>query len=469
MTKPKNHKFTRGPNKVESKTKDQGARNINYPDTNVLIQDPYCLTGLLQGGNLVVIHWTVFKELDRLKQTGSNVSWEAQVVIKEIHALRFANANLILEKRVYFNHQELDKNTADHRIVAGAAFILREMKKSQSRYYGYDKLKLVSNDYGLQIVAYESIRDEEFLIEFYKKDISKLKADALKMKSRNIRSKDLKLNTDGNEYIELPKGDKTPLSHPVVLYSDKDGSWAPYKAALRKNDRLITLNSYIEASGIKAKANGCVNWAQIAALNMAMDLSINALFLQGPAGTGKTLLALAAAMHQVRQKKYDKIIVIRPTVHLSKDDDLGFLPGGISEKMSPWLLSIKQNLSVIHPPNKKSNVLDDDYAELFIKSGIEIQPITYLRGASFQRVIIIVDEAQNLPRHTIKTILTRPSIGTKIIFTGDLDQIDNPRLNRDSSGLAYAISQLSNHEMIGIINFAQTLRSPLASYCEKML
>lgn len=452
----------------ENNIEEHVGKNIIYPDTNILIQDPDCLSEFLKGGNLVVIHWTVFMELDHLKK--SEVSWESQKVIKKIHALLLAKANLILERRTHYIHQGLDKNLADHRIVAGAAFILKDKQRIKSPYYGYSKVKLVSNDYGLQVIAYGSISDRNLVIEFYQRDIAKIKMDSLKFKSRNVSASEIKKDHRGFEYVQLNKSDKTPSSHPVIIYSDKDGGWQPCCVASRYGEQLVCFDNHISASGIKAKNNGKSNWEQIAALNYLMNQTVHAVFLQGPAGTGKTLLALAAALHQIRQKKYDKIIIIRPTIYLSEDDNLGFLPGDINHKMSPWFLSVKQNLAVINPSKKNAKEdAEDNLMNILEKFGIEIQPLGFLRGASFQNRFIIIEEGQNLTRNKIKTILTRPAAGTKIVFTGDLDQIDNPRLNRESSGLAYAIAKMGNHPMIGIVNFVQTLRSELASLAEKLL
>jgi PhoH-like ATPase len=234
---------------------------------------------------------------------------------------------------------------------------------------------------------------------------------------------------------------------------------------------LRLLDSNISISGIRPKNNGGPNWQQITAMHFLTDPDISAVFLQGGAGTGKTLLALAAGLHQKRQKKFEQIIIVRPTVHLSDDDNLGYLPGDINDKMLPWLLSIKQNLNVINPPKKKSSSEEEEMSgmSLLTKNDIEVQPLGFIRGSSFPKCFIIVEEAQNLSRHVIRTILTRPAEGTKIVFTGDLSQTDRGRFNKDSSGLAYAISKMRNNPIVGVVVFEQTLRSPLASLAERIL
>ena len=447
-------------------------KNIMVPDTNVLVQDPNSLSEFLKGGNLIVISWQVFMELDNLKRS-KDVGWEAQKVIKKIHALILAKSNLVIERRTNFNQSGLDKLVPDHIIIACVRYVSREMNNAKSRYYGYDKVKLVTNDYGMQVVALESIVSAKCHVDFYQRDITKLKDRALKLMTKNISSSEISKNGKGQEYYQLSKKDRIPYGVPVLIYSDRaNDGWQPYRVAVKKGNQLIFIDNNISASNIKAKANGAPNWQQIAALNFLMDDSVSAVFLQGGAGTGKTLLALAAGMHQKRQKRYNQLIVMRPTIYLSDDDNLGFLPGDISQKMAPWFLSIRQNLSVIHPAKKNIRVKEsEDSNELsdFAKAGIEIQPLGHIRGSSFENCIIIIEEAQNLPRHMIKTILTRPAKGTKMIFTGDLGQIDNKRLTKESSGLAYAIYKLRNNPLVGIVNFEQTLRSPLASLADRVL
>jgi len=320
-------------------------------------------------------------------------------------------------------------------------------------------------------VAMEVIEDSAFSVEFYKKDITKLRTESLKLITLNVSSSKINKDEKGREYYQLLKKDNIPFGAPVLVYSGDDDGWKAYCVATRKEDRLVFLDSNINACKITAKANGSPNWQQIAALNFLIDDSVSAVFLQGGAGTGKTLLALAAGIDQLKKGKYKRLIVMRPTIYLSEDDDLGYVPGDIDQKMSPWVLSIKHNLSVIFPAQKKSKKKDADKnndTDVLAQAGIEIQSLGHIRGSSFKNCIFIVDEAQLLSVHQIKTILTRPAEGTKMIFTGDLGQIDN-NLTRESSGLAYAIARMKNQPLIGIVNFEETLRSPLASLADKIL
>ena len=460
--------------KKQSNVIDRSKMNIVIPDTNVLVQDPDSLNEFLKGNNLLSIPWQVFLELDNLKRS-HDVGWEAQKVIKKIHALILAKANLVIERKTQFSDSSLDKTVPDHRIVAAVAAVIKNKNgNAKSPYYGYGKVKLVSNDYGMQIVAMEVIKNSDFSVEFYKRDITRLREESLRLMTKNIPASEIKKDKDRREYYQLLKKDRISYGVPVLVYSGNDGDWKAHCVATRRENRLVFLDRNITASKIKAKANGGPNWQQIAALNFLMDDSVSAVFLQGGAGTGKTLLALAAGIHQKRQKKYDQLIVMRPTVYLSEDDNLGYIPGDIDQKMAPWFLSIKQNLDVIFPSQKNANKKEKEGEEVesmmgFAKAGIEIQPLGYIRGSSFENCFIIIEEAQNLPRHMIKTILTRPAKGTKMVFTGDLGQIDNRRLTKESSGLAYAIARMKNAPLVGIVNFEQTLRSPLASLADKIL
>lgn len=457
---------------IDSDSENLSKGNIIIPDTNVLIQDPASVDEFLKGDNLLVITWKVFLELDSLKKK-SDVGWEAQKAIKRIHALYSSGANIVIESRTQFSGNNLDRKIPDHCILATVIAILKSRKnKVKNPYHGYSKVKLITNDYGMQIAAMKEVNDPDFSIEFYKKDITKLKKDAFKLLNKNILGPDIKKDKDGKEYYQLEETDDIPYGVPVVVYSNCHDNWKAYCVAVRKDNRLVFLDSDITASKIKAKTNGGPNWQQVAALNFLMDDSIDAVFLQGGAGTGKTLLALATGLAQKRQKKYKQLIVMRPTIYLSDDDDLGFIPGDLNQKMAPWLLSIKQNLAVISPSLKNSRKKGEEEMsdlEFFAKQGLEIQPLGHIRGSSFEDCFIIIEEAQNLSRHMIKTILTRPSKGTKMVFTGDLGQIDNKRLNKETSGLTHAIARLRNNPLVAIVNFEQTLRSKLASLADKNL
>lgn len=448
------------------------AKNIIVVDTNVLIQDPDCIKFFLRGGNLVVIPWQVLLELDGLKRS-REVGLEAGLAISNIYSfIAKDNANVVIETNTNFaDKKKLKDSIPDHIIIATAFFVVKKLADPKSNYFSYQKVKLVTNDYGMRIAAKVFGNHTLFSCEPYQRDITKLKEAEFTLFNYITAQENLKTNEQG-VYIELSTKDKkrVPFGIPVMIKMGAGKDLAPYGIALRRQDNLEILDPNISLAGIKAKNNGSINWEQIAAFHALFDTRVPSVFLQGGSGSGKTLLALAAAIHQRGLKRYQQILVIRPTVYLSDDDNQGYVPGDIERKLSPWFLAIRHNLAVINKPKKNAKVNPTIKTEVILSdNGIEIQPLGNLRGASFENCFMIVEEAQNLTRKQIKAIITRAGKGTKVVFTGDLNQIDNQSLTRESSGLAYAISRFRNQPIIVIINFAQTLRSELASLADKIL
>jgi PhoH-like ATPase len=205
------------------------------------------------------------------------------------------------------------------------------------------------------------------------------------------------------------------------------------------------------------------NKEQSFALELLMDPDVEVVSLIGQAGSGKTLLAVAAGLEQVLgdDNEYKKLIVSRPIQPLGKD--IGFLPGTLEEKMDPWLMPIKDNLEFL-----LGN--DRDTVKMYFEKGvIEIEAITYIRGRSITNAFIIIDEAQNLTRHELKTILTRVGEGTKIILTGDIEQIDNIYIDETSNGLTYAVEKFKEYDISGHITLQKGERSKVATLAAKIL
>jgi PhoH-like ATPase len=214
-------------------------------------------------------------------------------------------------------------------------------------------------------------------------------------------------------------------------------------------------------SNIKPK-----NVEQTFAVNALLDEDIKVIALQGIAGTGKTLLALASALEQ--RNIYDRIVLARPIIPLS-NRDIGFLPGDANEKISPYMQPLFDNLKFIKSQYKadsrKRKVLDD----MEENGELEITALAFIRGRSLSNTIFIVDEAQNLTPHEVKTIVTRAGEGTKIIFTGDIAQIDTPYMDEDSNGLAYLVDKLEGENIFCHIKLEKGERSELANIANKLL
>ena len=208
------------------------------------------------------------------------------------------------------------------------------------------------------------------------------------------------------------------------------------------------------------------NAEQSFALNVLMNDKIQLVTLTGKAGTGKTLLALASALE--KNKSFQQIFLARPIVPLS-NRDLGFLPGDIDSKLTPYMQPLFDNLTVIKHQFKKNDKRIDKIKELLDDQKLLITPLAYIRGRSLQKSFFIVDEAQNLTPHEVKTIITRAGEGTKIVFTGDINQIDHPYLDKKSNGVSYLISRMKKQKIYSHINLKKGERSELAELASDLL
>ncbi len=251
---------------------------------------------------------------------------------------------------------------------------------------------------------------------------------------------------------------KNPLANEnFILRNGQKSVLAAYDPFEKKIVRIDGLAAY----GIKPR-----NAEQSFALHILMDERVQLVSLSGKAGTGKTLLALAAALEC--RTEYRQIFLARPIVPLS-NRDLGFLPGDIQSKLDPYMQPLYDNLSVIRHQFKASDKRALKINEMLEQEKLFITPLAYIRGRSLQKAYFIVDEAQNLTPHEVKTVITRAGEGTKVIFTGDINQIDHPYLDKHSNGLTYLISRMKGQDIFGHINLEKGERSALAEIASNFL
>ncbi|MEM9505287.1 MAG: PhoH family protein, partial [Cyanobacteria bacterium P01_E01_bin.43] len=207
------------------------------------------------------------------------------------------------------------------------------------------------------------------------------------------------------------------------------------------------------------------------ALELLLDDAIPLVTLEGKAGTGKTLLAIAAGLHQVvDEQRYTRLLISRPIVPMGRD--LGYLPGDVGEKLTPWMQPLYDNFDLIFrttdPTNKPAH-WRRGHEELLERGLLQIEPLTYIRGRSIPKQFLIIDEAQNLTPHEVKTILTRAGDGTKIVLTGDIDQIDSPYLDAASNGITYVVERFKADPLGGHVALVKGERSLLAERAATLL
>ena len=427
-------------------------------DTNVLLHNPGSLFAFKD--NRVVLALAVIEELDRFKRSNDELGRNAREAIRTID-----------------KHRE-QGSLGDGVPMKNGGVLQVVLHQDVKENLGMVGLKPDAPDNQIISVALAQKRKGHRVI-FLSKDINaRVKADALGLTVMDFEQQ--KVNYDSlyqgwreltvpSEMVNQFYADK---SVPISALGTLDGeALAPNEFVLLKDEMnpkhtALTRTDLVGKELIPLTAEYDRAWniaprsaTQRMAFELLMDDSIQLVTLVGRAGTGKTLLAIAAGLHRViRDKRYEKMLVSRPIMPLGRD--IGFLPGDKAEKLTAWMGPIFDNLKyLLHGRHSPSPMTRE---QLFEQDLLELEAITYIRGRSIANMFVVVDEAQNLTPHEVKTIISRVGEGTKMILTGDPQQIDNPYLDASSNGLTYCVERLKNASICGHITLTKSERSPLA-------
>ncbi len=447
-----------------------GERRTYVLDTNVLLYDPHAL--FVFDEHDILLPMTVIEEIDRFKRDLNETGRNARTISRILDELR-ARGSLrdgvrlddggVLRVEYQTHGPELDitwgPESNDNRI-------LRQVLRLRQETKGY--LALVTRDTNMR-----------------------LKCDALGVTAEDYQNAHIEVDEQYSGVTERATtsevvdevhavghvaldvlGEGTGLyPQQIVILTAAD---APSKTAMVRVDvrrrRLRKVARHKDGVwGIFAR-----NKEQLFALELLLDDDIHLVTLNGSAGTGKTLLAIAAGLKKVADEgTYRKMLVSRPIFPLGRD--IGFLPGDVGEKLNPWMKPIYDNLELLlsnradGTPVRGSKHPEPEYQYLLDQKIIEVEPLTYIRGRPIPKQFLIVDEAQNLTPHELKTVLTRAGEGTKIVLTGDPEQIDNPYVDAMSNGLTYTVERFKNSEIAGHVTLKKGERSPLAELAAQLL
>ncbi len=431
-------------------------------DTSVLIHDHHAIITFKQHD--VAIPITVLEELDKFKMGNDTKNFSAREVIRFIDKL-VGNESLLtwiqIEKNLgkfkvimdsdpkLTNAEKVYSSSKnDHKII-NAALLLQEQNPSRS-------VVLVTKDINLRIKA----KALGVIAEDYETGkVYELQDDlAPKYTIENVESELIReVFTRGACEEQGILKDLKKTNGYYILKNGKSSSLVYYNEGKNLLERIEKEYVY----GIKPK-----NAEQAFALHALLNPDIKLVALQGVAGTGKTLLALAAALEQ--EKKFNQIILARPIVPLS-NKEIGFLPGDANDKIGPYMEPLWDNLKFIKNQYGENEKKYKAINEMEETKKIVITPLAFIRGRSFSNIMFIVDEAQNLTPHEVKTIITRAGDNTKIVFTGDVHQIDTPYLDEYSNGLAYLIQKINNQPLFAHVKLEKGERSELANLANDLL
>ena len=431
-------------------------------DTSVLLHDHQSITSFEQ--NDVAIPITVLEELDKFKIGHDTKNFSAREVIRFIDKLSgdegLQDWISLGKKRGDFkvvmqttpkgvNAEDVyARGKNDHKII-NAALHLQETDKKK-------EVILITKDINLRIKA----KALGIVAQDY--ETGKVKTDIAQKNTirtiENVDSEQIRqIFTKGKIDEEGILGEHKIANGYYILKNGRSSSLAVYNKALDQIERVEKEFVY----GIKPK-----NAEQAFAFNALLNPEVKLVALQGVAGTGKTLLALASALEQ--HKKFHQIILARPIVPLS-NKDIGFLPGDAGDKIGPYMEPLWDNLKFIKSQFGENERKNKAIKELEESGKIVISPLAFIRGRSLSNIMFIVDEAQNLTPHEIKTIITRAGEGTKIVFTGDVNQIDTPYLDEHSNGLAYLVDRLKGQDLFAHVKLEKGERSDLANLANDLL
>lgn len=431
-------------------------------DTNVLLYDPRALW--VFGEHDVIIPMTVIEEIDRFKKDVNETGRNARSVSRYLDDLRAKGslkAGVQMDGggllKVDFHTGDDDgaitwgPQSADNRILATAIRYGQQPKGAT----------LITRDTNMR-----------------------LKADALGVPAEDYQNAHIEIDEQYTGMVErkLPasaidelyaNGALSGVSmeglhpHQFVLLSaeETNGKTAMVRYDAKRNKLRLVGRHKEGVWGIFAR-----NKEQLFALELLLDDSVQLVTLNGVAGTGKTLLAIAAGLKQVADDAlYRKLLVSRPIFPLGRD--IGFLPGDLEQKLNPWMKPIFDNLELLLSSRSERGGRNDEpgYQYLLDQKIIEVEPLTYIRGRSIPKQFLIVDEAQNLTPHEVKTVLTRAGEGTKVVLTGDPYQIDNPYVDALSNGLTYTVERFKNSDVAGHVTLRKGERSELAELAAELL
>jgi PhoH-like ATPase len=445
---------------------DNGHTKTFVVDTNVLLHNPNAI--FLFADNEVIIPFDVIEELDKFKTNNDDLGRNARSVIRHLDRLR-GQGNLaegidVKETggrvRVVLEEDQklcpgLNANTPDNRILCCAYTLQREGKRVV--FVSKDiNARIKSDTMGIKAEDFQNQKvDFEHLYTGYRE--ATVKGDAIDTLFQN---KQLKLPLEklfANEFVLLK--DQNDENHTAL---------SRYR---------LDLNALVPVRNRRGPVFGIMprNVQQTMAFDLLMDDSVRLVSLIGSAGTGKTLLAVAAGMTKVlNEQVYQKMLVARPIMPLGRD--IGYLPGDKDEKLTAWMQPIFDNMSYLlsnrlagsgggegQSTHASLSTVEQRIKQLMESGQVILEPLTYIRGRSIPHQFMIVDEAQNLTPHEVKTIASRVGEGTKLVLTGDASQIDNPYLDSSSNGLSYLVERLKGKGIVGHITLAKSERSELAS------